>query len=135
MPPIPDAAIEAIRRAEQIRAFDRTRQGCGLAPGWPPPLDIYPPVNHAVTRSPVRHGGNAMYTSLGQAAKAAGVSRSAIMRAIRAHRISAGKTDTGDWQIDPAELHRVFSPITATAPERHDTALQAKIDALREVQC
>jgi hypothetical protein len=73
-----------------------------------------------------------MYTSLGQAAKAAGVSRSAILRAIRAHRISAGKTDTGDWQIDPAELHRVFPPPT-TAPERHDTALQAKIDALREV--
>jgi hypothetical protein len=34
-----------------------------------------------------------MYTSLGQAAKAAGVSRSAILRAIRAHRISAGKID------------------------------------------
>jgi hypothetical protein len=73
-----------------------------------------------------------MYTSLGQAAKAAGVSRSAIMRAIRAHRISAGKTDTGDWQIDRAELHRVF-PSAVTAPERHDTPLQAKIDALREV--
>ena len=73
-----------------------------------------------------------MYTSLGQAAKAAGVSRSAIMRAIRAHRISAGKTDTGDWQIDPAELHRAFPPATA-ALERHDTALQAKIDALRDV--
>jgi hypothetical protein len=73
-----------------------------------------------------------MYTSLGQAAKAAGVSRSAILRAIRAHRISASKTDTGDWQIDPAELHRVFPP-TTTAPEQHETALQAKIDALREV--
>jgi hypothetical protein len=47
------------------------------------------------------------------------------MRAIR-------QDDTGDWQIDPAELHRVFPPAT-TAPERHDTALQAKIDALREV--
>jgi hypothetical protein len=73
-----------------------------------------------------------MYASLGQAAKAAGVSRSAILRAIRAHRISACKADTGDWQIDPAELHRVFPPAT-TAPERHDTALQAKIDALRDV--
>ena len=36
----------------------------------------------------------------------------------------------GDWQIDPAELHRVFPP-AITAPERHDTALPAKIDALR----
>jgi hypothetical protein len=54
------------------------------------------------------------------------------MRAIRAHCISAGKADTGDWQIDPVELHRVF-PLAPTAAERHDTPVQTKIDALREV--
>jgi hypothetical protein len=88
-----------------------------------------------------------MYSSLGMAAKAAGVSKSTILRAINSHRISAGKTDTGDWQIDPAELHRVFPPAPqpadragngavergATAPEHHETALQAQIDGLRQV--
>jgi hypothetical protein len=89
-----------------------------------------------------------MYDSLGMAAKAAGVSKSTILRAITAHRISAAKTDTGDWQIDPAELHRVFPPAGnaadragngaaergATAAERHETpALEAQIAGLREV--
>jgi hypothetical protein len=52
-----------------------------------------------------------MYNSLGKAAAAAGVSKSTILRAIVSHRISAAKTDTGDWAIDPAELHRVFPPV------------------------
>jgi hypothetical protein len=65
-----------------------------------------------------------MYSSLGMAAKATGVSKSTILRAIKAHRISAGKTETGDWQIDPAELHRVFPPERAAeqAVERGATA-------------
>jgi hypothetical protein len=88
-----------------------------------------------------------MYESLGKAAAAAGVSKSTILRAIKSHRISAAKTDTGDWQIDPAELHRVFSPAEqavdragngtaergATAMEQHATALEAQITGLREV--
>jgi excisionase family DNA binding protein len=88
-----------------------------------------------------------MYASLGQAAKATGLSRSTILRAIKAHRISAAKTDTGDWAIDPAELHRVFPPAPqqadqagdvavtrqATAPEHTATALhEVQITALRE---
>jgi hypothetical protein len=52
-----------------------------------------------------------MYT-LGTAATAAGLSKSTIHRAIKTGRISATKNDTGDWSIDPAELHRVFPPVT-----------------------
>jgi hypothetical protein len=52
-----------------------------------------------------------MYT-LGTAATAAGLSKSTIHRAIKAGRISATKNDTGDWSIHPAELHRVFPPVT-----------------------
>jgi hypothetical protein len=52
-----------------------------------------------------------MYT-LGTAATAAGLSKSTIHRAIKAGRISATKNDIGDWSIDPAELHRVFPPVT-----------------------
>jgi hypothetical protein len=89
-----------------------------------------------------------MYTSLGMAAKAAGVTKSTILRAIKSHRISAAKSETGDWQIDPAELHRVFPPARnepdragngaaergATAAERHETAaLEGQIAGLRQV--
>ena len=46
--------------------------------------------------------------SLSEAAKVAGQSKSTIWRAVKAGRVSATKTDTGDYPIDPAELHRVF---------------------------
>ena len=52
-----------------------------------------------------------MSYTLGMAARATGFSKSTIYRAIKAGRVSAGRTDTGDWAIDPAELHRVFPPI------------------------
>ena len=50
-----------------------------------------------------------MYT-LGTAAKACGVSKSTIHRAIRSGRISARSKDDNGYEIDPAELHRVFPP-------------------------
>lgn len=46
--------------------------------------------------------------SLSEAAKATVQSKSTIWRAIKAGRLSATRTDTGEFQIDPAELHRVF---------------------------
>lgn len=56
--------------------------------------------------------GTTVYT-LGTAAKACGVSKSTIHRAIRSGRISARAKDDGQgYEIDPAELHRVFPPIS-----------------------
>jgi uncharacterized protein YhaN len=52
--------------------------------------------------------------SLSEAAKASGKSKATIHRAIQSGRISAARDDaTGSWMIDPAELHRVFSPVPA----------------------
>lgn len=51
-----------------------------------------------------------MKYTLGTAAKATGKSRTTILRAIESGRISAQKNDIGHYQIDPAELHRVFPP-------------------------
>jgi hypothetical protein len=48
-----------------------------------------------------------MFT-LGQAAKQSGVSKTAISRAIKSGRLSATRSETGDYQIDPAELFRVY---------------------------
>jgi len=52
-----------------------------------------------------------MYT-LGTAAKAAGVSKSTIHRAIKRGTISARSKDGNSYEIDPAELHRVFPPVS-----------------------
>ncbi len=48
-----------------------------------------------------------MSYTLGQAAKATGKNKSTIQRAIKAGRLSASFVDN-EYQIDPAELHRVF---------------------------
>ena len=49
-----------------------------------------------------------MAYTLTEAATATGVSRSTIFRAIKAGRISATRTEGGNFSIDPAELHRSF---------------------------
>lgn len=49
-----------------------------------------------------------MYLSLGQAAKETGKSKSVISNALHSGRLSGKKTDKGGWEIDPAELFRVF---------------------------
>ena len=38
------------------------------------------------------------------------VSRATLMRALADGKISAEKTDAGHWQIEPAELARVYAP-------------------------
>jgi len=49
-----------------------------------------------------------MYLSLVQAAKESGKSKSVIHNALKNGRLSGTKNDKGNWQIDPAELFRVF---------------------------
>jgi septal ring factor EnvC (AmiA/AmiB activator) len=50
--------------------------------------------------------------SLKQAAAATGKSKPTILRAIQGGKISAEKDRQGEWQIEPAELHRVYSPVS-----------------------
>lgn len=49
--------------------------------------------------------------SLAEAAKASGKSKMTIQRAIKGGRMSASRNDDGSYDIDPAELHRVFAPV------------------------
>jgi hypothetical protein len=58
-----------------------------------------------------------MAYTLGQAARATGKSKPTVQRSIKTGRISASKDDLGNWQIEPAELHRVYPPLLT--PERH----------------
>src|SRR4051812_24880319 len=65
--------------------------------------------------------------SLTEAARNAGTSRSSIFRAIRSGRLSASRTEHGEFRIDPAELARVFQTKTHAGngtAERHDTAAE-----------
>ena len=57
-----------------------------------------------------------MMLTLGQAAKEVGKSKTAISNAIKKGRMSAGKTDSGGYQIDPAELFRVYPPKQSSDP-------------------
>ncbi len=89
-------------------------------------------------RSSEAYRHNVMHT-LGTAAKASGVSKSAIYRAIKAGRLSATRADSGDYRIDPAELFRwrdSFVPAkqSEAPPAQPETAaLQAEIAGLKQV--
>jgi hypothetical protein len=50
--------------------------------------------------------------SLKQAATATGKSKPTILRAIQSGKVSAEKDQQGEWQIEPAELHRVYPPVS-----------------------
>ena len=53
-----------------------------------------------------------MKYTLSQAAEATGKNKATIQRAIKSGKISAQKNSSGAYEIDPAELHRVFSAAT-----------------------
>jgi len=54
-----------------------------------------------------------MSYTLNEAAKAVGKSKTTIHRAIKSGKISASKLESGAYEIDPSELHRVFQIGTA----------------------
>jgi len=66
-----------------------------------------------------------MKHTLGTAAKAAGVSKSTIYRAVKSGKLSASRNADDEYEIDPAELHRVYEPVSERARnddmERHAT--------------
>ncbi len=49
--------------------------------------------------------------SLSEAAAAVGLSKKIVSRAIRDGRISAEMDDRGRYDIDPAELHRIYPAV------------------------
>lgn len=52
-----------------------------------------------------------MLLTLGQAAKETGKSKPTILNAINKGRVSARKGATGAWEIEPAELFRVYGRV------------------------
>lgn len=76
-----------------------------------------------------------MSYSLKQAAEASGRTKPTILRAIKANKISAQKDVHGQWQIDPAELHRVYPKTSELEREtvNDNNALEREVALLREV--
>jgi hypothetical protein len=66
-----------------------------------------------------------MSYTLGQAAKAVGMSKTSILRSIKAGRISAGRDELGQWAIEPCELHRVYPPLTEDTDTGNGTGERA----------
>jgi septal ring factor EnvC (AmiA/AmiB activator) len=64
-------------------------------------------------------GRNGMKYSLSEAAKATGKNKTTIQRAIKNGKISASKGDSGSYEIEPSELHRVFPPVAAQRDAQH----------------
>ena len=56
--------------------------------------------------------------TIGEAAKATGKTKSTISKAIKSGRISAIKSEGGKYNIDPAELHRVYPPVSVNGLPR-----------------
>jgi hypothetical protein len=52
-----------------------------------------------------------MAYSLKQAGEATGRTKPTILRAIQTGKISAKKNEMGEWEIEPAEFHRVYPPV------------------------
>jgi excisionase family DNA binding protein len=80
-----------------------------------------------------------MVYTLGQAANAAGVSKTTLRRAIEKGRISAARLDDGSYAIDASELHRAFPqhsdggvPVARSVTASDTGALRVEIDGLRE---
>ena len=72
--------------------------------------------------------------NLMSAAAAAGVNRSTVLRAIKAGRISAQRDSNNNWEIDPAEFHRVFPPlpsIAAASPQHDQQQTDGQVALLR----
>jgi hypothetical protein len=86
--------------------------------------------------------GEKVMLSLSEAAIAAGIAKSTIWRAVKAGRISATRTVTGTYQIDPAELFRAYPANPKNVEMKQPApaietglipALEAQIGTLKEV--
>ena len=71
-----------------------------------------------------------VYLTLGEAARQVTVTKSTLHRAIHDGRLSANRDDQGHYQIDPAELFRVFDPVDRNVPS--DNSAQER-DTSRDV--
>ena len=85
--------------------------------------------------------GNNTYLTLGQAAEMCGWSKGAISKAIKSGKMSVHEKTKAGFQLDPAEVLRVFPKKAETSlneqsetPEKHsrNSVVSAEVNALRQ---
>ena len=90
--------------------------------------------------TPLHNTHNMALLTLGQASDECGKHKSTILDAIRKGRLSAKRDDKNQWQIDPAELFRVYPQHLTEHQTQHQTehpntdlidALRAQIEQLK----
>jgi hypothetical protein len=69
-----------------------------------------------------------MSYTLAEAATAAGVYTSTVLRAIKSGKISGTKNEMGEWVVEPAELHRVYPPVARSDADTNATQRYAPGD-------
>src|SRR3954447_13625624 len=82
--------------------------------------------------------------NLREAAEMAGTSKSSVFRAIRSGRLSATRTDSGEFRVDPAEVMRAYAKENVSlrgrrasveqpeaAPDTGRSAAESEVLALR----
>jgi cobalamin biosynthesis protein CobT len=76
------------------------------------------------------------YYTLGMAAKAAGVSKTTISKAISNGKISVVEKHKDGFKIDPSELHRVFPMVTETIRQKvtNDNPKETGVTASQETE-
>jgi hypothetical protein len=72
-----------------------------------------------------------MPISLAEAAHAAGVNRSTILRAIKRGTISGARDASGAWAVEPAEVFRVFEPKAKPEAVQQSAQTDALVAELR----
>jgi len=65
-----------------------------------------------------------MKYTLSEAASATGKNKATIQRAIKSGKISAPKGESGSYEIDPSELHRVFPPVAQRVANQVNATLR-----------
>ena len=63
--------------------------------------------------------------SLREAATATGTAKSTILRAIKSGRISATRTESGGYEIDPSEIARAYGPLRTQHAEHRSVGQDA----------
>lgn len=85
--------------------------------------------------------GNSTYLTLGQAAEMCGWSKGAISKAIKSGKMSIHEKTKAGFQLDPAEVLRVFPKKTETSqneqletPKKHsgNSAISVEVNALHQ---
>jgi hypothetical protein len=74
-----------------------------------------------------------MSYTLASAAKATGLNKWMILRAIRSGELTAMKDQSGEWHVEPDELRRVFPAVAEYARETDiEAMLREAVDRLRQ---